>query len=230
MSGKISLNAVVYGSWLQTRNAQGLSCEYRWQTNEKTHLREAFWCYNTVIGFDLKASFLPCAPQGAPPCTLRRHVGSERDGSGNSGSLRSASLLPSKLSFLPSALPLRDFGCCGFVCSEVLRLQWTAGIWASSRTRWSWCRRCARCHPQFAGLMVWAFRILPPDCVQLHPWCSFGASFLADVLFWSGILCPVFGWHVGSCARCQYLDLWDIIVQMLLSDITSFPASGDSLL
>lgn len=79
-----------------------------------------------MIRFDLKAFFLPCAPQGAPP-RLHRHVGPERTESGNGGSQSSASLLPSKLSFNLSALPLRDSGCCGCVCSQVLHFQQASG-------------------------------------------------------------------------------------------------------
>lgn len=93
--------------------------------------------------------------------------------------------------------------------------------------RWNWAGSHAQTAVDGDGL---SFRILAPDCVQLRPTCSFVAGELLPVLwpmlFWTG--CSVFRWHVGSGS--QSLDLWDVIVQMLLSKTKSFAASRDSLL
>lgn len=186
-----------------------------------------------MIGFDLKGFFLPCAPQGAPPCCTGMLAQRGTQAGTAAPWAQRRSCRPSCPSFClfhlcvtlvvvnPSAARCCIFS--GPLGSGVLTERAGAARWHPQISIWS--ELLESCRPivssSIRGALFVALFALSIFLPFSWPMCYSGTRL---------VRCSVFWWHVGSCARCQHFDPWDVIVQMLLSDTKSFPASGDSLL
>lgn len=109
----------------------------------------------------------------------------------------------------------------------------------TEETMRTWCTRGFICletqsstHTKFEKfslpllILSWSMYVAPLDMnwPQSSDWCVILDRVLCCALY------SVF-WHSGdSSVSCQYSDLWDGIVQMLLSRTRRFPARGNSLL